>query len=224
MNKNMKSEELLKEVHGFLSVNLLDYIEKLDRKYNKYFLPPEEGIYLLNRVEPIIKAGQKCYTAQGIKNNQPITNLSDIENDVFDENGVIIIPAFLMKRKSKNLSNVPNLPVNAIKIAYLLIDEYIDSLLPYTDARDWESLYKSYLTPEGIVLWKEGYLESAVSGLVNEIGRFISIDIWNYYFIELRNFDMMVTKSCDFRIHDWTLIQEERREIIKQKEEEAKIT
>lgn len=215
----MRAEDLLKEVNGILVIDLLQYVQFLDNKYGHCFKDPEPGIYFLNKVDPVIVPEQKVYTRAGLKKGTPLSVLENIKESIIDADGNTIIPAYIMERQRKFLSTEPNLPVRAIKLASIVVEEYVDSLLTYTTPQDFISRAKEHLIDEGFSLYENGYMEAACQRIISEVANFIGADIWNFYFFETRNTDLIITKACDFRIYDWTLIQEERREIARQKEE-----
>ncbi len=218
----MKPNDLLKEINGILVVNLLDYIYPMADKFGHLFKDPEPGIYMLNNVDPVISAGMKVYTRKSREEDTALDNIDNIVDDIIDIDGRIIIPAPIMLKKRKYLSPTPSIPSRPLKVAKLIVEEYVDSMLAHGNPTDYETLAEEHLTEEGMVLFREGYFEATCSRLISEVARFIGSDTWNFYLFDLNNTDLMITKSCDYRVYDWTLIQEERAEMRRQ-EEEAKL-
>lgn len=210
---NVKSEHLLKQTKAVLILNLFDYIRDLIEKYEYAFKEPEVGIYLTDYSEPILKNNQVYYSESSYKTQTPINSLDDINEPILDQNGEIVIPLYIMRRKDKMLSSKPTLPVKALQIAYAIVDDTIDEMLPYTPAREYNKNVLEHVLPEHHNLVIDGYFESALNRLINEVLMFIGGDNWNMYYLKLNRCDLIIEKSCDYRIFDWTF-QKEREALI----------
>lgn len=205
----MESDRLLKEVHKVLVLDLTEYIGPLRKKYSECFLPPEEGIYMAGAIEPIIKAGQVIFSESGYKTLTPLQSLDDVNEGLLDKDGELIISAPFMRHRKKFLHTKPTLPVREIQVAAIMADDFIDSMLPYTPARETYRRVLDHLKPEYHYLSDEGHIEAALTKITNEVSLFVNADIWNIYFFEQKKTDLIITQSVDFRVYDWTKKLEE---------------
>lgn len=205
----MESDRLLKEVHKILTLDLTEYVWLLRKKYADCLLPPEEGIYLVGNTEPIIKAGQVVYSETSYKTQTPLTSLDDVSEGILNKDGDLIISASFMRHQKKFLRTSPTFPVREIQIAAIIADDYIDSIVPYSPARETYKRVLDHVKPEYHYLVEEGHIEAALSKLTNEVSLFMNSDIWNIYFFQLKKTDLIVTQGVDFRIYDWTRKLEE---------------
>lgn len=205
----MESDRLLKETKAVIIINLMDYIQELIKKYEHTFKEPESGIYLVDSATPLLKPTQAYFSESSFKSQTPLTSLDDVEEQVVDENGDIIIPTYIMRRKSKMLSSKPTLPVRALQIAFETIQDQIDELLIHTPAREYGSGVKLHIKPEYHYLVTDGYIEASLGKLVRDISLFVGSDIWNLYYFKLNKTDLLIEKGIDFRVYDWTLKKEQ---------------
>lgn len=206
----MESDCLLKETKAVLVLNLFDYIHDLIDKYNHTFIDPDPGIYLVGSDIPLLKHNQAYYSESSYLTQTPISSLDDVEEPILNQDGEIIIPKYIMLRKDKMLSSTPFLPVRAFQIVYALVQHVIDQVLPYTPAKDYQKDILQYVKPEFHHLVTEGYFESILYKLINDIYMFIGSDNWNIYYIKSQRSDLIIEKSIDYRVYDWTLQQEQQ--------------
>lgn len=205
----MESDRLLKETKAVLIVNLMDYLRELIDNYEHIFKDPEPGIYLVGETIPVLKASQPYYSETSFKTQTMITSLDDLDEPILDEDGATIIPAYIMRRKTKMLSSKPTLPVRALQIAFETIQDQVDEMLPHTAPREYGLAVKAHIQPDAYALVDDGYLEASLSKLIRDVSMFVGCDIWNLYYFKLHKTDLIIEKSCDYRIYDWTLKKEQ---------------
>lgn len=209
---NVESDLLVHHTNEVLVLDMMNYVQRLNTKYGKYFIDPEEGIYVVNRTTPLLTSKSAYYTQKGYAQRVPLTSLDNVKEAVVDENGAVIIPQYMMLRKDKFLRATPNLPVRAIQIAELIAKEYIDSMLPHVAPYDYQSDLLKLVKPAGRALVRDGYFESICRRMIVDISLFVRADIWNLYFYRQDNTDLIVQKGVDYRIWKWTKEQEEKQE------------
>ena len=206
----MTSSDLLLDVQEVLVLNLSDYIFELNNKYEKLFKPPPEGIYLVNTTRPILKEGQPYFRISDKNKNNPLESLDKVEEAIVDENGTIIIPAYIMARRDKMLLAKPNLPLRAYEIAKLIVQEWFDDFLMHKPTMPYTNEIMEHVLPEGLYYVENNFIERACSSLINQIAKFAKANNWNIYEIKLRNTDLIVERLIDYRIYQWTLNKEQQ--------------
>lgn len=200
----MESDHLLKETKAVLIVNLMDYLRDLRENYDHIFKAPEPGIYLVGEPTPILKATQPYYSETSFKTQTMITSLDNLNEPILDEDGAIIIPMYIMRRKAKMLSSKPTLPVRALQIAFETIQDQVDEMLPHTPAREYGASVKEHVQPEFHSVVTDGYIEASLSKLIRDVTMFVGCDVWNLYYFKLHKTDLIIEKGCDYRIWEWT--------------------
>lgn len=205
----MESDRLLKEVEKVLVVDLMQYTGLLHKKYGECLVKPDDGIYMVGATEPIIKAGQVVYSESSFKTQTPLKSLDDVVEGIVDGDGASIISPAFMRHRKKFLHTKPTLPIREIQIASIVADDYIDSMLPYSPARETYAGLREHIKPEYHYLIEEGHIEAALTKLISEVSCFVGSNIWNIYFFELNRTDLIIKRSVDFRVYDWTRKLEE---------------
>lgn len=200
----MESTAILNEVKEILVVDLLHHGLLINEKFSHAFVDPEPGIYILSNNTPAIRQGQKVYSRQSFRDKKPLEALDGVVSDILDETGAVIIPAWVMQKPGKFISTKPHRPVRAMDVLEIVIQEFIDSHLLYTEAQDFNEKAKPYIKEEFFNLLENGYIESACRDVLREISFFINADNWSLYFTQRQGTDLIITKGADWRVYDWT--------------------
>jgi hypothetical protein len=187
-----------------LVLSLLDFIHELVSEYSVAMKDPEEGIYLRNDVRPVIKVGRCFYSESSYRTMTPLTYLDGIDEAILDENGQIILPRFVMKRKHQLLLVKPSIPSRAIQLAFNLVGMYIDETVKYRTSEIYRELVLEQLRPEYTYLLGDGNIELVCQKLISRVAEFMGEDLWAVYFIRLINTTLVVEKAADYRVIEWT--------------------
>lgn len=198
----MRSSDLL-ETTGVLLLNIVDQAYKLDEDMHRYLIYPELAVYHKHGIEPILKPGKRYYTSKGLECDEPLEKLDGLDENIYDELGNVVIPRYIVRYQSKWLTNRPKLPISAMKVIQLSIEEYISDTTTYND------VYLDYRLSEvlngpGMDAYQHKEFDKYVSTFFNAIEEFIAADRCHLYFCELRSADLLIRKTIDFRIYDWT--------------------
>lgn len=186
-----------------LVLNLLDYISELDIHYSSYFADPYPGIYIANKVEPVLLPNTVYYTDDGIRFTLEDFEIDKYTGSVTDEYGNMLLSRYVMSMQKSFLSKTPTLPVFAIKIAHIYALSVVDDATPYVRDKTKTTEAIRYLKPGGYIYVYNGMFSIALDELLKTISEFINNDIWNIYFIKLNNTDLIIEKSIDYRIYEW---------------------
>lgn len=172
---------------------------------------PPKGVYLSNRLEPVMMDGYTYY--YGDKNNNKaleiVKDLNDVNEAVFNGDYKVIIPKQFMLNKTRFLSNHPLLPYRGIKIMELLIKDTIYSSLEYLSTPPCISgkVSRHFLDDLDEEKEAQAFLDclSIASPVLRDVERFIGRDTWHIYRPQLRERVMDIEKLIDHRIYEWTL-------------------
>lgn len=198
----MRSDDLL-ETTGLLILNIVDQAYKLDEDMHKYLIYPKLAVYHKNGIEPVLKPGCRYYTAKGLEDNEPIEALNKIKENVYDESGNLVIPRYMMIEQRKWLTNKPKLPISAMKVIMISLENYITDTTNFNDSC-FDYRLSEVLNESGLKAYEHNEFDRYASVYYNAIEEFIAADRSHLYFCELRSTDMVIRKTIDFRIYDWT--------------------
>ena len=95
-SQTLKNKTELLKPQELLVLDVLSYAQRLLQNYASVFQMPETGVYFKNAITPVLKPGRLYYTEES---QEPITALKERKKAVFDENGTIVIPRFMMERQ-----------------------------------------------------------------------------------------------------------------------------
>ena len=200
-----KLTEMLKP-SAMMVVNLLDHVSTWDKDpYLDCLVEPSSGIYLPSSVNPVLddngvyypqsKYGQDQYR---IKDLDSIFNLGE---SIVDKNGIVVFTWVNLKRFKKYITLTPQVPATAIKVAHVIVDDFLRGLCPYTNTpRNKHSLHQLTTNPDLILI--EAY-EELLDDLIMEVSEFVGKDRYHIYFTKLKGTSLIIEKTIDFRVYDW---------------------
>lgn len=189
------------------------YAELIEQQFEHLLRPPIEGIYRVGDITPILYANKRYFIQRKVNNSivlEPITDFSKVEESIVDDSGNLILSAHYMKNKQMYLSNKPSIPTRGLEITKCLVDEHFANISPWAKSQGLKQrLYSFFKDREtGIQVVDEGFLERVCESLMIKINDFIGNDVWNIYTTKIIAVDMLIEKSIDYRIYDWTLQQQ----------------
>ena len=187
---------------------IFNYASMLERQFGEFLLPPRVGIYKIGEIYPCIEPN-KLYYSQKLNRNQtytttPITDINTVTDTVTDEIGNVIIPLNMMKNKTQYLRNEPNVPVRGLIIIELLIKKYLESIAPWVKHSMQHGRIVSNIKPEHHAVYTDGHLEKTCESLFLQVSDFVGNDTWHIYFVKFVGIDLVIEKTIDYRVHDWT--------------------
>lgn len=207
MKKQLSENEAILQLipTASLVLSLTDNLFELENRLEGCTYKPTPGVYLINTLEPIIEAGKPYYTSKGLINQTPIigNELAEINDDVFDENGNVVISKHIMLNKNAILKNHPSVNTALFKIARLLIEDYINSKCPIFNVNNNNKITR-YLVPEAMHLYESGEINNYMYVIYDIIDRFIGKDVYHIYFVRTVGLDLIIDKVVDYRIYQWT--------------------
>lgn len=218
---------LLSAVFQGLVVDLTPYVYLIDSKYGAYLLPPPEGIYFQGGCEPVIepervyycmnRGAQRAFHEQkrcsdfvssaAVKGDIPkpelFLNLDMVKDDIVDNRGRVVVPLSVAKQHKDYLTTTPTFPVRAL----LLLTSVVKS---YFNPHDKTHGVYQHLNDEGVAKWQQREMdfEAEVCNLLDIFDEFVGEDRHHIYGLVFVNTDVVVEKYCDFRIYEWTRLQE----------------
>ena len=188
-------------------------VSRLEKVIGKYMIPDPAGIYNHTSSEPILSYDKKYYTKEGLINN-PSTPIQSkefvsLEEDIYNEEGVIIIPAALMKLKSKLLRNRPSINTCLVEIIRYLISQYLESPGNFNKSADDDDVEAI----KQVIQFQ--YYDSITIDFIDEccvildpifilINNFVGEKRNHIYFVESTNTTIIIKCTVDFRIYEWT--------------------
>ena len=196
MNRNLsESNEAILQLQptALMILSLKDNMFMLDELLRGKTYPEENGVYLLNQITPILREGVKYFTYEGLNSGIHIKEeeFAKLNEDIYNESGNIIINKEVMKRKDFLLRNKPTVRARVIKIAELLVNEYMNQTSHIFSRRYnvADEIFK-HLLPEYQDLYSGGMLAETLDQLFLQISEFIGNDTWHIYFIKLIGSDI----------------------------------
>ena len=177
--------------------------------------PPEQGLYECGKMRPTIVADQHYH--KRVKNNgtityNPVIEISDMVGDIYNADGDLI----LSDKKKYKLTLAPTIPVRGIGIVFAYIKEAIDDHAIWRERNRYTSQVSAYFTnsvDETLLI----EVDKILLPLRARIHHFLGDDRWIMHFLKMLGTDMVVQKSCDYRIAEWT--KEQLRKKAREKHE-----
>lgn len=213
-----KSSDILKAVEQII-IDTTQSCLKINKALQPYLKDAPKGIYLVNDSTPKIKNDQTYYTRKDFNQQIPLTSLDNINDDVLDSNGVLVLPRFILQNKNKLLTTEPLINPATIKIVEVLIGIHICDLIKFTDITSIDNSFNiihSCLNEEGQELLEKdgglfiGKLSNLISLELTKISNFINEDVTNIYLLKPIGFTTFCIEKCgDYRIYDWLIHKEE---------------
>lgn len=177
------------------------------------------GFYLETQIKPIARPGQLCYRGNsalpGRYDPAPfqIRHLDDFQGLLYDEDGNLI---FNEARHKNTLHDYPTMPVVGFEMLHDALNHFLQLhsgwVTGLKDARGYEKVWvEKYLvnydkefhdqTPDFTPL--ERAYDTTIQ-LREQIKDFIGNQTWVMYFVKQKDIDIVIEKTIDYRIWDWT--------------------
>lgn len=196
-----------------LIIDLRDYVVLLwakmkwltDKFPNEILLPEPEGVYVFNKLYPVIKPADQVFNK---KTNEPITTITrDLKCDVVDETGLLLIPSYMLATDNQ-VSDKPFVSVRSIEILRIMLDLYIQSKLLYgrrnVELADYKDQLAKHIRPEFLdLLIVQGGLYSCARSLEIMIESFMPNNTWELVYVSNIQTISTIAKTGDYRIKDW---------------------
>lgn len=122
-----------------LSINYIDCATQIELTHGHLLLPAPDGIYMKGRVDPVIQGGRTYYTRNALGELQPMPDLNGVKENVFDDQGVLVIPKTYLLKPNNFISNTPFIPYRGAKIVEQQVNEHLDSFVQY---KRWDVNHK----------------------------------------------------------------------------------
>lgn len=207
----MRAEDHL-ETYGLFFKDISDIARAIEMDCADYLIPAPKGIYVANKVEPVMTDGVLYYYYAN-KERIPVNDITNVKSAIYTEQDgaeVCVIPEMFMRNKRKYVSNEPILQYTGIKIVLNLIQKQIEQFIAYRAYEEDINLYDFFV----------GYTESPNKGrfeefidpmycaiisafepLRYELSDFLGNYEWHIFEIELKNTRLKINKSIDYRAY-----------------------
>lgn len=185
-----------------------------------HLLPAPAGIYVINKVEPVMIPSETYYIKEKIGTSivkTPVIDITNITECIYKEllsaksktsEGIdkVVIPKTFMLNKAKYVSAEPILPYRGIQIVKELINQQINEYVRYkTSHKTLEEIVANSLTTI-----EDRQFESItvkISNIYNQIKEnvysFMTPHDWSLYFVNLQDTKLTIEKSIDYRAFEW---------------------
>ena len=187
----------------------------IENQFSNFLLPPPAGVYKIGEVDACMVSGEpyfyeedkglfytdKAFFQYSGKTIQPIVNINDVNSAVYDKTGRIVIPAFMMQDKAQYLSSTPTVPCRGVVLVELLIKNYLDSISNIPGKRSYGGRVERHIKQEYADDSVIDSLEVICKTLFLHIEQFVGDDLWHIYYVKRIQFDIVIEKTIDYRIH-----------------------
>lgn len=187
----------------------------IEQQFGEFLLPAPQGVYKNGEVDPCMLSTEPYfydsekgvfYTgksfAQSTGNSlQPIVDINTVKTNVYDKSGRVVIPAYMMADKEKYLSSQPTVPYRGVILVELLIRNFIDSVSNIPGRKAYAGRIERHVDPKFVNNDTVDSLEVICKSLFMQIDQFIGDDLWHIYYVKRMQFDIIIEKTIDYRIH-----------------------
>ena len=190
---------------NILILDAAEHLQPLVATYGYCFAENPAGLYLNNGVTPILLASNKYYK-EGTDIEVPIEEIPNQTCNIVDVDGKVVLTAakIITTRKHLSTKSTASHYAAVLLCEYIryIIDQNVEHIKVHTDRDIWET----WLSQEGVRHLREGTLnyDLMFEPIRTIVQKFIGPDTWNIYFVALKRNTIIVEKSIDFRIYDWT--------------------
>jgi hypothetical protein len=216
------------ETQRIMYMDLQEPAEMLRRNFGQYFKPYTEPIFYYDGVvDPVLdftKADQLgYYTIEGnpLEHNprkkdrrviKPVRSLNDVTGDVYREDGLCV---FRIANMHKLLS-APWYPLREMDLIQEFVADHAWGRIPIVGkSRPHEDIIADFLDPKLRRDWFDDLPTSdkiewcddiwlALQRTLNEVKQFMGPDKWVIHLVRRSYLDLVVEKTVDYRIYDWT--------------------
>lgn len=187
-----------------LDLDLLPVAGYIERTFKDWLLPAPTGIYRFDRVDPVLDMNKVYFTRNEFGLN-PITDINAVHQGVYDQNGKLVIPGMMMKKKDTMLSTTAVLPYRGVLIAAAVIESTIDSFIQWrAHGADVYSKVARHFNQE-IAQSNEftEIIDNATAELCQQLYEWFDGKSWNIFLATRHNTRMRIERYGDYRIVDW---------------------
>lgn len=186
--------------------DIYPFAEAIMRDSDKWLRESPKGIYIRYRPDPIMSINKHYITPSG----NSIKTLEDVINsqeDIYEVRKTKPPLKVYSPTQRHLLSLEPPYPTPALNLITSLIISYVE--MKFSRAR-----IEYHLTPIGFEAYKGGDFdpELYLAPLLDSIDLFIGNDIYHIYEIHRGGARLHIQKYVDFRIYEWHLQQDQRKE------------
>lgn len=213
-------EELIKENKQVIVIDLLDQVLGIEEvPYLTALLDPEPGLYVVGDIEPILKKSENYYLRSKLvvapyngtamagmvfydqsPKVEDYAAIAQIKDDIVDENGRVVISHKDLRTKGKYFRQEPTLPAVAIKMAIVLVQNYLNSLCRDTHVRFVSYSVESLVKKEHMEMALSDEFIAAYSTLINKVMDFVDKDNWHIYYLKVKGTALIIEKTVDHRV------------------------
>lgn len=206
MSEYKNLEEVLAKAESVLAIDILQHALCLDEKIQHTMEPPEEGLYIVGGIEPLISAKKHYHYRSEYERRLVIGDLKNIfkqNEDILNHEGTMVISAKDLKLKKKYLTFTPNLPVTAVKVGAAVVMQFLNNLNRYTRSQSISYRLNRFIKPEFQDWIEREEYALAFERLLDEVSNFVGKDTWHIYFCRMRGTTLLIDKMIDYRIYKY---------------------
>jgi hypothetical protein len=221
----MPSDADLLKVTSSAIIEIASYAEILQSKFGDFLEPEVPGVYVAGEIFPRIIPGREYFTkVKVIGHSEALVKINAFENittAILDENARLVIPKYMVLDKDRYLSNTPTVPARFYILIGLLIQNHLDMLSPITSRRADSRKIINLIKENYEDIYESGDLSIACRYILDQVDSFVGNDVWYMYFSKFVGKDVIIEKTCDYRVYQWEREHgDEYRGIIKQSTDE----
>ena len=199
-------EEILAQCESVIAFDVLHHALNLSEECLNTFEPPEEGIYIVGAIEPIISSKKTYHFRSEYEQRLAIVDFKDIlkrGEDILDQEGQLVITGRNIKLRKKYLSLTPSIPVTAIKVGIAVVTKYLNSLNRHTRSQGIGYRLNRFVKPEFQHWIDNEEYEHEFEELLDEVSKFVGKDTWHIYFSRVKSTTLLIEKTIDYRIYKY---------------------
>lgn len=191
-----------------LRLDVESFASNLEYKHSSLLIPPPKGIYVVNKLEPVMVDGQEYFVNQN-NTRTPLVDINTWNDTIFDNEDNVVIPKRFMLDKTKHVSNTPFVPYIGLKIIQEIIRNIVYSNLKHMQVNnildDNEEIRKN-LVPNITDSQVEELLNDCfdfLADLITDVRNFIDNKLWNIYHVRIDGKYIRIDRFEDFRVNEW---------------------
>lgn len=191
-----------------LRLDVEAFASNLEYTHSSLLVAPPKGIYVVNKLEPVMIDGQEYFVNQN-NTRTPLVDINTWNDSVFDTEGDIVIPKRFMLDKTKYVSNSPFVPYIGLKIIQEIIRNIVYGSLKHMQVNnilDDNDEIRKNLIPNITDRQVEELLNDCfdfLSDLITDVRSFIDGNLWNIYHVRIDGKYIRIDRYEDFRVNEW---------------------
>ena len=198
-------------------INVEGYLSSFEAIKDKIKLT--EGLYVANSYKPIIEFNTNFYVKDDNNNFTLITSADVVKatkSDIFIKNTIsydLYIRYNDLKKFSSKLTTTPVINYSYLLVLKEIIEQMVATHLYHTSYSPISKLIRLFKDEYIDYVREEKYLQDFI-GLDREIADLVHLHRWNIYFFKIISNSIIIERSVDYRIYEWTRsqIQEQNQE------------